>query len=108
MTDNAASAAPTFNVVPEQVSETGRYVQAAAQSLIDGLRSASADVNALESSWHGTAATAYAAAWDEVHRGALGVFEALADMADLLGVVVDRTAATDAANAAAVSSLDLP
>ncbi|MEU7144187.1 WXG100 family type VII secretion target [Nocardia sp. NPDC046473] len=109
MTDNAAIAASTtFNLVPEHVSEAGRYVQATAQSLISGLRSASADVNALETTWRGTAATAYATAWDEVHRGALDVFEALADMADLLGVVVDRTAATDTSNAAAVNSLDLP
>ncbi|WP_405163891.1 WXG100 family type VII secretion target [Nocardia sp. NBC_01499] len=108
MTDNVATAAPnTLNLVPEHVSEAGRYVQTTAQNLISGLRSATADVNALETSWRGTAATAYATAWDEVHAGALDVFEALADMADLL-VVVDRTAATDTGTAAALSSLDLP
>ncbi|MFI9402716.1 WXG100 family type VII secretion target [Nocardia sp. NPDC052316] len=109
MTESAANAAPnTFNLVPDHVSDAGRYVQTTAQNLINGLRSASADVNALESTWRGTAATAYSTAWDEVHRGALDVFEALADMADLLGVVVDRSAAADTGNAATISSLNLP
>ncbi|WP_327109755.1 WXG100 family type VII secretion target [Nocardia sp. NBC_01730] len=110
MTDSAAPAAsPTaFVVVPEQVSDAGRYVQQTAQNLISGLRSASAEVDGLMTSWRGMAATAYAGAWDETHTAALGVFEALADMADLLGVVVDRTAATDTASAGNYGSLSLP
>ncbi|GAA5088341.1 WXG100 family type VII secretion target [Nocardia iowensis] len=104
MTDTA----PTFALVPDHVSDAGRYVQLTAQNLINGLRSGSADVEGLMSSWRGTAATAYAQAWDETHTAAMAVFEALADMADLLGVVVDRTAATDSSTASAVSSLDLP
>jgi WXG100 family type VII secretion target len=102
------SATTTFTVVPEHVSDAGRYVQQTAQALISGLHSASAEVDGLMSSWRGAAATAYAVAWDETHTAALGVFEALADMADLLGVVVDRSAAADTAAADRYSSLSLP
>jgi WXG100 family type VII secretion target len=108
MTNNAGAPPTTFAVVPEHVSDAGRYVQQTAQNLINGLRSASAEVNGLMSSWRGVAANAYAGAWDETHRAALDVFEALADMADLLGVVVDRTAATDTANSTGFGSLSLP
>ncbi|WP_378732843.1 WXG100 family type VII secretion target [Nocardia brasiliensis] len=109
MADSAApSAATTFALVPDHISDAGRYVQLTAQSLIDGLRSGSAEVNGLMSSWSGTAANAYAQAWEETHTAALAVFESLADMADLLGVVVDRSAATDTNTAVTVSSLDLP
>ncbi|MGX1775531.1 WXG100 family type VII secretion target [Nocardia brasiliensis] len=104
MTDPAV----TFALVPDEVTDAARYVQQAAANLIAGLRSGSAEVDGLMTTWHGTAATSYAAAWDETHRAALSVFEALADMAELLGVVVDRSQATDTGTATAVSSLDLP
>ncbi|ASF10386.1 hypothetical protein CEQ30_26790 [Nocardia brasiliensis] len=104
MTDPAV----TFALVPDEVTDAGRYVQQAAANLIAGLRSGSVEVDGLMTTWHGPAATAYAAAWDETHRAALSVFEALADMAELLGVVVDRSQATDTGTATAVSSLDLP
>ncbi|MGY1939688.1 WXG100 family type VII secretion target [Nocardia gipuzkoensis] len=107
MTDTPA-APTTFALVPDEVSDAGRYVQQTAANLISGLRSASADVSGLMSSWRGTAANAYSVAWDDTHTAALGVFEALADMADLLGVVVDRTRASDTTAAGTVSSLDLP
>ncbi|MGW4327149.1 WXG100 family type VII secretion target [Nocardia sp. NPDC004573] len=107
MTNNP-SATTTFTVVPEHVSDAGCYVQQTAQALISGLRSASAEVDGLMSSWRGVAATAYAGAWDETHTAALEVFEALADMADLLGVVVDRSVAADTAAADQYSSLSLP
>ncbi|MBF6077960.1 WXG100 family type VII secretion target [Nocardia beijingensis] len=107
MTDTAIGAT-NFAVVPDEVSDAGRYVQQTAANLIGGLRSASAEVDGLMSSWRGGAATAYAGAWDETHRAALDVFEALADMAELLGVVVDRTAATDTASAGTFGSLSLP
>ncbi|WP_067807281.1 WXG100 family type VII secretion target [Nocardia beijingensis] len=100
--------ATTFAVVPEHVSDAGRYVQQTAANLISGLRTAGAEVDGLMSSWRGGAATAYTGAWDETHRAALELFEALADMAELLGVVVDRTAATDTASAGTYSSLSLP
>ncbi|MEU4345339.1 WXG100 family type VII secretion target [Nocardia sp. NPDC023852] len=110
MTATAAPAAsPTaFVVVPEHVCDAGRYIQQTAQNLISGLRAASAEVDGLMTSWRGTAATAYAGAWDETHTAALGVFEALADMAELLGVVVERSVATDTTNAGDYGSLSLP
>jgi WXG100 family type VII secretion target len=98
----------TFALAPDEVTDAGRYVQQSAANLISGLRSASAEVNGLMSSWRGTAATAYSVAWDDTHTAALSVFEALADMAELLGVVVDRTQASDTTTAGTVSSLDLP
>ncbi|WP_051407572.1 WXG100 family type VII secretion target [Nocardia sp. CNY236] len=111
MTDPAATAASsstTFVVVPEYVSDAGRYVQQTAQNLVSGLRSASAEVDGLMTSWRGVAADAYAGAWDETHRAALEVFEALAEMAELLGVVVNRAAAADTTAADGFGSLSLP
>ncbi|SUB40251.1 WXG100 family type VII secretion target [Nocardia brasiliensis] len=99
---------PVFALVPDGVQDAGRYVQQTAANLISGLRTGSAEVDGLMSSWRGTAATAYAAAWDDTHRAALAVFEAPADMAELLGMVVDRSQATDIATSATISSLDLP
>ncbi|MGQ4598686.1 WXG100 family type VII secretion target [Nocardia sp. R6R-6] len=107
MSENSP-AATTFALVPEHVSDAGRYVQQTAASLTDGLRAASAEVDGLTSSWRGQAATAYAAAWDETHTAAISVWEALADMAELLGVVVDRATTTDTAAANTYSSLSLP
>lgn len=100
--------APAFVLVPDDVQDAGRYMQQTAANLIAGLRTGSAEVDGLMSSWRGTAATAYAAAWDDTHRAALAVFEALADMAELLGVVVDRSQAADTGTATTMSSLDLP
>ncbi|WP_028478866.1 WXG100 family type VII secretion target [Nocardia sp. CNY236] len=105
MTDSVPTA---FVLVPEHVSDAGRYIQQTAQALISGLRSATIDVDGLMTNWRGGAATAYAGAWDEAYRAGLEVFEALADMADLLGVVVDRSVATDSATATGFGSLDLP
>jgi WXG100 family type VII secretion target len=98
----------TFALVPDHVSDAGRYVQQTAANLTNGLRSASAEVDGLMASWRGQAANAYAGAWDQTHTAALGVFDALADLAELLGVVVDRAAATDTATADGFGSLSLP
>jgi len=101
--------APTaFELAPDHVTDAGHYIQAAAANLTQGMRSVSAEVDGLASSWHGVAACTYAAAWGECATAAALVFDALADMAELLGVVVDRTSAVDAYSAGAFSSLDLP
>ncbi|MBF6126595.1 WXG100 family type VII secretion target [Nocardia brasiliensis] len=100
--------APAFTLVPDEVQDAGRYIQQTATNLISGLRSASADVEGLMTSWRGNAARIYNEAWDETRTAALEVFDALADMAELLGVVIDRNQANDASSAATMSSLDLP
>ncbi|MGY1969733.1 WXG100 family type VII secretion target [Nocardia gipuzkoensis] len=107
MTHNP-STTTTFAVVPDHVSDAGRYVQQTAQALISGLRSASAEVDGLMSSWRGQAATAYAAAWDETHAAAMDVWDALDAMGELLGVVVEKSTAADTAAAGSYSSLSLP
>lgn len=107
LTDTAAPAT-AFALVPDHVSDAGRYIQAAADNLTQGMRSASAEVDALASTWRGVAASTYAAAWTEAATAAAHVFDALADMAELLGVTVDRAAAVDAYSASGYTSLDLP
>ncbi|MGW4325756.1 WXG100 family type VII secretion target [Nocardia sp. NPDC004573] len=96
-----------FAVVPEHVSDAGRYVYDTAQTLIAGVRSTDTEVEALLAAWRGPASDAYAAGWSEVRQGAVDVLEALSEMAEALGVVsarldvVDQTRATN-------FSLDLP
>jgi WXG100 family type VII secretion target len=102
--------ATAFTIVPDHVSDAGKYVQQTAETLVNGVRAADTDVQGLMSTWKGTAATAYVNGWDETRDGALDVLEALNTMAELLGVVATECKATDTTNANSVrqSSLDLP
>ena len=102
------SSQESFEVVPEHVSDAGRYVQAVAQELVTGVRSADGEVAALMSTWTGGAATAYLAGWEETRQGAIQTLEALADMAELLGVVSETRTAADQSNAGQFGSLSLP
>lgn len=111
MTDTA-SAGTDFAMVPTEVSDAGRYIQQAAQSLIDGIRSADTEVAGLMATWRGPAADAYSAAWGETRQGAIRILEALDGMGELLGVSVANVAEVETARVeattAATSSLDLP
>ncbi|MGY2121966.1 WXG100 family type VII secretion target [Nocardia gipuzkoensis] len=107
MTDTAG-ADTDFAIVPADVSDAGRYVQQAARTLINGIRSADTEVAGLIATWHGPAADAYSAAWDEARRGAVRILEALDGMGDLLGVSVDAVGSVDVDRAASTSSLELP
>jgi WXG100 family type VII secretion target len=107
MTDTAG-ADSDFAIVPTEVSDAGRYVQQAAQTLINGVRSADTEVAGLMATWRGPAADAYSTAWDEARRGAMRILEALDGMGDLLGVSVDAVVSVDVDRAAATSSLELP
>ncbi|MEV0248415.1 WXG100 family type VII secretion target [Nocardia sp. NPDC050712] len=98
----------SFEVVPEHVSDAGRYVQAVAQELVSGLRSADSEVAGLMSTWTGGAATAYLAGWEETRLGAIQTLEALSEMAELLGVVSETLTAADQSNAGQFGSLSLP
>jgi WXG100 family type VII secretion target len=110
MAEECSAASSPFVIVPDHVSDAGQYVQRTAQTLVNGVRSADADVQGLMSSWKGNAATAYSTGWEETRDGALQVLEALNTMAELLGVVGVEYTATDTTNAARLQqfSLDLP
>jgi WXG100 family type VII secretion target len=99
--------ATPFAVVPEHVSDAGRYVYDTAQTLISGVRSTDVEVEALLATWRGPASDAYAAGWSEVRQGAVDVLEALSEMAEALGAVSTRLDAVDQARAESFS-LDLP
>ncbi|MFF5037457.1 WXG100 family type VII secretion target [Nocardia salmonicida] len=97
-----------FDVAPADVTDAGRYVQLTAQELATGLRAIDSDVNKLLQSWTGNSATSYRSGWDEARKGAETVLEALATLAELLGVVADTHTDLDTQRAANTSSLDLP
>ncbi|MFR9769082.1 WXG100 family type VII secretion target [Nocardia sp. SC052] len=108
---SGAQASP-FLVVPATVSDAGKYVQDTATALRNGVRMADTEVQALMTTWKGTAARAYLAGWEETKKGALDVLDALAAMAELLGVAavgysdIDDRRAADTAHV--TSSLNLP
>ncbi|WP_446223035.1 WXG100 family type VII secretion target [Nocardia sp. IBHARD005] len=97
-----------FDVVPAEVTGAGRYVQLTAHELVNGLRAIDADVSRLLENWTGNSATAYRVGWDETSKGAQTVLEALATLAELLGVVADTHVELDTRRASDTSSLDLP
>lgn len=93
----AAGGAP-LAVVPTEVADAGRFVQETAEGLIRGVHSADADIQALMSTWQGKAADTYLKGWEETRKGALEVLDALAAMADLLGVSAARFTEVDQGN----------
>jgi WXG100 family type VII secretion target len=102
----------SFVVVPAAVSDTGRFVQDTASALRSGVRSADTEIASLLTTWKGGAADTYAAGWEETKAGALEVLDALATMADLLGVTATGFTDLDQRRAADTttytSSLNLP
>ncbi|MEV2224779.1 WXG100 family type VII secretion target [Nocardia vinacea] len=98
----------TFDVAPAEVADAGRYVQLTAEELVNGLRSIDADVSKLLENWTGNSATSYRSGWEETRKGAETVLEALATLAELLGVVAETHITLDTQRAASTSSLDLP
>ncbi|MFF0546023.1 WXG100 family type VII secretion target [Nocardia thailandica] len=86
MTTTPSSPSNDFALVPEEVTDAGRYVQQVADSLINGLTSLDADITTLLSNWRGTSADSFSAGWAETKRGADTILNALAEMAELLGV----------------------
>jgi WXG100 family type VII secretion target len=101
-----------FEVVPDTVSDAGKFVQDTAAALVNGVRSTDTEIQALMTTWNGRAADAYLTGWEETKKGALEVLDALAALADLLGVTavsysdIDDRRATDTVTV--TSSLDLP
>ncbi|MBL1075243.1 WXG100 family type VII secretion target [Nocardia sp. 2] len=97
-----------FEVIPDDVQGFGR----AAYRIADELRSASAgldgEVQGLMTTWKGAAADSYLAGWDEMHRGALDVWDTLFELAAKLGITAENFQQADTDFGAAVSSLNLP
>ncbi|MGW5320013.1 WXG100 family type VII secretion target [Nocardia thailandica] len=79
-----------FALVPDEVTDAGRYVQQVAESLISGLRSLDTDITTLLGNWQGTSADAFSAGWNETKLGADSVLDALSTMAELLDRVSRR------------------
>ncbi|MBF6353636.1 WXG100 family type VII secretion target [Nocardia higoensis] len=98
----------TFDVVPSEVSDAGRYVQLTAQELVDGVRTLDTEIGVLLQGWTGVSATAYRAGWEETRQGAQTVLDALATLAELMGVTADTHTQLDTDRATDTSSLDLP
>ncbi len=94
-----------FEVVPAAVSDTGKFVQDTAQTLISAVRSTNTEVQGLTSTWKGTAASAYAHGWEEVRQGAVEALEALKTMAAALEVTARGFDALDHQHAEAQSRI---
>lgn len=98
-------------VVPEKVSEVGKYLYELAEELRGALDSAAKDVSSLtDGSWTGDYATEFANGWTDVREGGSQIMAALTELAEKLGVTADTYQARDESNAASMqsSSLDLP
>lgn len=112
MTGSSSSTSPDFALVPDEVTDVGRYLQQVAETLVNGLTSLDTDVTTLLSNWRGTSADSFSAGWTETKQGADTILEALADMAELLGVTSKALDDLDSARTTAISalsgSLDLP
>lgn len=99
--------ASELEVVPEHVADAGRFVQLTADELVNGLRSLDTDVAGLLESWKGTSANTYRAGWAETKQGAVEVLEALATIAELLGVNSQTFTDQDQSNSSGFGSLNI-
>lgn len=112
MTGSPVSTSTDFALVPDEVTDVGRYLQQVAETLVNGLTSLDTDATTLLSNWHGMSADSFRAGWTETKLGADTILEALADMAELLGVTSKTLDDLDSARARTTSSLsgslDLP
>ncbi|WP_280457813.1 WXG100 family type VII secretion target [Nocardia carnea] len=96
-----------LSVVPEDVRNIGRIAYRIATELRSGASTLDLDVTTLLSSWTGTAADSYRAAWAEMHDSSEVVWNELFEPAEKLGITADNYVQTDGSTAAAVSSLNL-
>ncbi|WP_156371303.1 WXG100 family type VII secretion target [Nocardia arizonensis] len=101
----------SLNVVPDGVRDVGRYVFGVAEALRTALDSASTEVSALTGgSWTGTAADEFETGWSEAYSGGVKIVEALAGLAEKLGITAQTYQRRDESNASTMgyASLDLP
>lgn len=78
-----------------------------ADELAGALRSLDVDVSNLLATWKGSSASAYSAGWEETKQGAMEVLEALAAIAELLGVNSRVFAEQDTDNSQGFGSLNI-
>lgn len=102
-----ADSAPAIQVVPDHVRDAGKYVQLTADNLVKALRDLDTDIDAVLEVWKGNSANTYRAGWDETKQGAVRVLEALATIAELLGVTTQTFVEQDDSNSQSYPSLNL-
>ncbi len=99
---------PLLSVDTDDVKALGRLAFDVATQCRDGYSALETDVRDMLGSWTGSNAGAFAAGWEELHQGAVQVWDALFELAEKLGITADTVRGTDQSFAAGVSSLDLP
>ncbi|GGL27910.1 WXG100 family type VII secretion target [Nocardia jinanensis] len=102
-----ADSVSAMQVVPDHVLDAGRFVQLTADQLVNALRDLDADIDGVLEVWKGNSATAYRVGWDETKQGAVQVLEALATIAELLGVTTQTFVEQDDSNSQSYPSLNL-
>ncbi|MGS2809920.1 WXG100 family type VII secretion target [Nocardia sp. MW-W600-9] len=105
MTSQPDATSTDFALVPDEVTDAGRYLQQVAESLVSGLTSLDTDIVTLLSNWRGISADSFSAGWTETKQGADTVLDALAAMAELLGVTSAALDGQDRALAGETSAL---
>ncbi|MEU4838716.1 WXG100 family type VII secretion target [Nocardia testacea] len=103
----SAESTPSIQVVPDHVLDAGKFVQLTADNLVKALQDLDTDIDAVLEVWKGNSATAYRAGWDETKQGAIQVLEALATIAELLGVTTQTFVEQDDSNSQSYPSLNL-
>jgi WXG100 family type VII secretion target len=93
-----------LHVHAEHVFTTSHGVSSDAEELRDELDRIKMDWDKLSRGWSGAAATAYAAIWDEWHRGAVTLVDVLADTSEKLGRAAVAYDGQDGASGESVSS----
>ncbi|KAA0018530.1 WXG100 family type VII secretion target [Antrihabitans cavernicola] len=96
-----------LHVVPEEVTSVGRFAYEIAEQLRSGSTRLDGEVQGLSATWRGSAADSYRSGWDEMHHGAVQVWDALFQMAEKLGVTADTYRTQDSASASALGSLNI-
>ncbi|MEV0361915.1 WXG100 family type VII secretion target [Nocardia fusca] len=94
-------------MVSDEVVDAGQFVQQTADALAIALSSLDREIDGLLEVWKGVSATSYRAGWQETKQGAITVLEALADMAELLGVNSRAYVEQDNSNSQSYGSLNI-
>jgi WXG100 family type VII secretion target len=98
---------PALQVVPDEVVDAGQFVQQTADALVNALGSLDTDIDGLFEVWKGVSATSYRAGWQETKQGAITVLDALANIAELLGVNSRTYVEQDDSNSQSYGSLNI-
>ncbi|MGQ4617303.1 WXG100 family type VII secretion target [Nocardia sp. R7R-8] len=99
---------PALSVQTDEVKALGRLAFDVATQCREGYSALETDVRDMLESWTGNNVGAFSAGWEELHQGAVQVWDALFELAEKLGITADTIRETDRAFATGVSSLDLP